>query len=280
MGGVDEENSVAFSSNNRIIAFCSSPDYTLKMRSTDSGLPINAIGNNGSLIVIAFSVDGKFMASVTEKTIQIWDMLSGKLLQSMEVTDHEPKSRAFSNESKILASCYEGKKDFKSDTAYEVNSVTLWDTESGALGFTLRNTEKDYDRVEALAFSPDDKLLASSSWNGEIKVWDIASRSLVYTDAGLGESEWNYHPRFCFSESGSTFKTNKDSFEIHREERTDIASVSKTERLIAAAQHEEWLQYKQRNTLWLPTEYVPTHVVVHNNRIALGHGSGDVSFIC
>ncbi|OQD94123.1 hypothetical protein PENSOL_c028G00811 [Penicillium solitum] len=239
--GILHDETVAFSSDNRMIAFCSDPDYTLKMRSTDSGLPINAInatGDNAIFNAIAFSVDGKLMASVQSKVIQIWDMLSGQLLQSIEVTDHEPKSLAFSNDSKILASGYEGltdyersrkqknadgirtetesSKDFKHrgtiSSVYEVNTVTIWDTDTGALISTLRNTEKEYDRLEALAFSPGDKLLASSSWN---------------------EARWGG----------------------------------------------EWLQYKQHNILWLPTEYRPSHSVVRDNLVALGHNSGDVSFI-
>lgn len=307
-GGILHEETVAFSPDNRVIAFCSSPDYTLKMRSTDSGLPINVInatGHNAIFNAIAFSVDGKLMASVGLKVIQIWDMLSGQLLQSMEVTDHEPKSLAFSNDSKILASGYEGLRDYEisdkqqnadgirteiessedfkhretTSSVYQVNTVTIWDTDTGALISTLRNTEKEYDRVEALAFSPDDKLLASSSWSGRIKIWDIGSCSIVYTDDGPEGLDLNHVPRFWFSESGSTLKTNKDSYEIRREEKNGPASFSKTERCIEARWGGEWLQYKQHNILWLPTEYRASHSVVRDNLVALGHNSGDVSFI-
>ncbi|CAG8412259.1 unnamed protein product [Penicillium salamii] len=283
--GVYSTESVVFSPDSKLIASGSSSDYTLRMWSTETWRRTIRMCEDEVPSAMAFSLDGKLMAGVDRSYITIWDMLSGKPLRTIDVIGHEPKSPAFSNDGKILASGHgriidrekEKEQDWDRDCAgsdslmdletsgtqssTSVNSitVTLWDTDSGALISTLRSAKEEYDRIEALTFSPDDRLLVTSSLH-------------VKPDLDL----W---PRFWFSEDGGTLKTNRGSYQIHRKKPDGPVSFSKTESLITALWREEWLQYKQQNILWLPPEYRPRNIVVRDNLVALGHYSGDVSFI-
>ena len=57
--------------------------------------------------------------------------------------------------------------DFLSIT---VSSICLWEVETGKQIVTFRGHPTD---VRALAFSPDNKLLASASYDGTILLWDL-----------------------------------------------------------------------------------------------------------
>ena len=52
----------------------------------------------------------------------------------------------------------------------------MWDPDKGTATRTLTGHT---DWVYALAFSPDGELLASGSWNGEVKVWKVSDGTLV-----------------------------------------------------------------------------------------------------
>jgi WD40 repeat protein len=54
--------------------------------------------------------------------------------------------------------------------------VRLWNPDTGA---AVRTLSGHTDWVYALALSGDGTLVASGSWNGEVKVWKVADGSVV-----------------------------------------------------------------------------------------------------
>ena len=59
--------------------------------------------------------------------------------------------------------------------------VHLWNADTLA---AVRSLTGHSDWVYAIAFSPDGNLIASGSWNGEVKVWKVADGTLVKSFTG------------------------------------------------------------------------------------------------
>jgi WD40 repeat protein len=53
--------------------------------------------------------------------------------------------------------------------------VRLWNTTSGKELATLRSHT---NAVKCVAYSPDGKMLASGSWDGTAKIWDVSGVTL------------------------------------------------------------------------------------------------------
>jgi predicted NACHT family NTPase len=149
----------------------------------------------GPVYSVAFSPDGKLLASVSKGNILLWDVNSHKLLDP-PLNGHTDSVSwlAFSPDRKTLAS---GSYD---------STIRLWDVETHqALGLPLKNHE---GKINAVAFSPDGQYLASSGSDGFVKLWDCETRQpLCDLYKGAGGSD----ALFAFSADNNNIIANEFS---------------------------------------------------------------------
>jgi WD40 repeat protein len=124
-------------------------------------LTVFLTGNQGPVNSVAFSPDGKTLASgSSDHTIRLWDVGAHRPL-GLPLTGHQKLvlSVAFSPDGKTVAS---GSSD---------HTVRLWDVGTHRpLGVPLTGHQ---DTVMSVAFSPDGKMLASGSYDHTIRLWDV-----------------------------------------------------------------------------------------------------------
>ncbi|CDR05475.1 serine/threonine-protein kinase [Streptomyces iranensis] len=157
---------------------------------------------------VAFSPDGKLFSTGTQAgSVFLWDTNSRKKDEILAYYDQEAKVTgvAFSPDGRTLASASD---DSDSNITPE-HSVRLWDVahrdpEPYGQG-DPRVTISPAQGVLSLAFSPDDRTIATGSYDGKVRLWDAKTghQRATLSDS-LVASEVNH---LAFSPDGKTLAT-------------------------------------------------------------------------
>jgi WD40 repeat protein/serine/threonine protein kinase len=133
--------------------------------------PLTWHGHSGGVMSVAFSPDGKRLASASQdRTIKLWEATSGQLTRTLQGHSRHVNCVVFSPDGNRLASA-------------SADGARIWDTTSGQ---EMQKLEGHTFGVYWVAFSPDGKRLASAgaSVDKTVKVWDTISGQETLTLKG------------------------------------------------------------------------------------------------
>jgi eukaryotic-like serine/threonine-protein kinase len=135
---------------------------------------------------VAFSPDSNTLAIANiSGSLKLWDVVSGKVKQTLEGQDIQTHAVAFSPDGMMVAGGGFG------------NTVKLWGLPTGTLKQALAGHDNE---ILAVAFSPDGKTLASGSYDGTVKFWNAETGALKQTLRGLD----SFIASISFSTDGKT----------------------------------------------------------------------------
>ena len=173
--------SVAFSPDGKLLA-SASKDNNIKLWSIDRNgtatfkqtLRESDGGHTDNVYAVAFSPDGKLLASGSrDKTVKLWSIeRNGTATLRDTLTDNSTKvfSVAFSPDGKLLAS---GAGSGSENGEVHYGEIKIWSIARDGSATLIDSLGEHISWVNAVAFSPDGKLLASGSGDNTVKVWSI-----------------------------------------------------------------------------------------------------------
>jgi WD40 repeat protein/tetratricopeptide (TPR) repeat protein len=144
---------------------------------------------------LAFSLDGKrLVAGTRNDRILVWDAETGVLAHAQDGHTDAGKSFgidvdgvAISSNGKWVASIHHiasflrKANSREKEEPHDDNRIHVWNPITGALFHTL---EAHKDKVYSVAFSPDNKRLASGSGDKTVGVWKVATGARLHTLTG------------------------------------------------------------------------------------------------
>jgi WD40 repeat protein len=204
----DSVFAVAFSPDSKRVA-AAGVDRIVRVWDVPSGKPVVQIEDHADWVLdLAFSPDGKRIATASrDKTSKVFDLATREAVVTFPGHAETVHAVAFTPDGKRVA------------TGGGDNSVRIWDPENDGkqvrqlAGFTAPVLAIQYasdgkrlfavsadrtarvfedgspkttlrghqDWIYALALSPDGATLASGSWDGEVRLWDLAAGKSVVT---------------------------------------------------------------------------------------------------
>jgi WD40 repeat protein len=158
----DQVNVVAYSPDGRFLAVADS-DFTIHVWGDPRQARVQYVlqGHTDEVRALAFSRDGNRLASAgVDRVVHLWDMTTGRLVAG-------PNPRARHGIALV---------DSREIVSTAGTALQAWELDSAKPTWT-----PDGESALSIAVSPDGKRLATGGAGPEVKVWDLATRTLEAT---------------------------------------------------------------------------------------------------
>ena len=198
---------------------------------------------------VAFSPDGRSLASGSDEIVRIWSTATGELEDKLEGHDGRVESVAFSHDGLFIVSGSEDK------------TVRIWNTVTCETRYMLTHTS----HVMSVAISKNSKFVVSSSWDGTVRIWDTATGEVLRDLKGQACGFVAVSPdcqHIAFGSHSEVWIGTKDSVIEHKLESTDtylclddIAFSHDGRRILCNNHRTEWTITGRRLSLLDPDEY-------------------------
>ncbi|KAF3315728.1 hypothetical protein TWF173_003295 [Orbilia oligospora] len=311
----DEVRDVSFSPDGKILASTTIRERCIKLWSEEGELVRTIKPHKKGASAMAFSLDGRVLASGSEDGIKIWSTDDGSLLRTFINSGSSNVDLVLSSDGRVLVSStcrggvevwsldgellqswikgsitepilaisFDGK--FLASTIFgRLGGIGLWNVASESLLWTSHGHTED---VGMAAFSSDDKILLSASYYDlTVRLWDVGTGKPLETYADSADllefiSDTNINTVNLWDARTlarlRTFAVGRlDNKKNQRHERVEQSHI-----IVEG----EWLS-RGRNRIWLPPDYRSLSFEIQDrtwdicgDRVALGHRSGQVSLI-